>query len=118
LRYRKHVRELPGRPDIVFPRARVVVFSDGDFWHGRNWPTLRPKLERGTNSGYWAAKIASNIERDRAVNQALAEAGWRVLRLWENEIKRDPCAAVNLVVEALGAPAIRQQDSSSRKVTV
>src|SRR5262245_16915381 len=52
LRYRKNVTALPGMPDLVFPRARAVVFCDGDFWHGRDWPHLREKLERGTNGSY------------------------------------------------------------------
>jgi len=97
LRYRKNVKTLPGKPDIVFGRARVAVFCDGDFWHGRNWKELKSKLRQGTNAEYWLAKIESNIERDR-LNTALLEAdGWSVLRLWETDIKRDPQAAAESV---------------------
>jgi DNA mismatch endonuclease (patch repair protein) len=90
LRYRKNVKSLPGKPDIVFFRNKVAIFCDGDFWHGREWPKLRAKLKRGSNSNYWLQKIRSNIERDRR-NQALLEkSGWLVIRLWESDIKRSP----------------------------
>src|SRR5438552_1744468 len=65
LRYRTNVVELPGRPDIVFPGARVAVFCDGDFWHGRALRRRLRKLARGHNAPYWAAKIRSNVLRDR-----------------------------------------------------
>jgi DNA mismatch endonuclease, patch repair protein len=90
LRYRKNVKSLPGKPDIVFFRNKVAIFCDGDFWHGREWPKLRVKLKQGSNSNYWVQKIRSNIERDRR-NQALLEKnGWTVIRLWESDIKRSP----------------------------
>ncbi|MGH2601465.1 MAG: very short patch repair endonuclease [Dehalococcoidia bacterium] len=97
LRYRTHVSSLPGNPDVVFTRVRVAVFCDGDFWHGRNWETLKPKLERGTNPRYWPAKIARNMERDRANDVRLQELGWCVVRLWETDIIRDPAAAVEYI---------------------
>lgn len=100
-RYRKNVETLPGKPDIVFLRARVAVFCDGDFWHGRNWKELKSKLSRGTNAEYWLSKIESNIERDSR-NTALLEAdGWAVLRLWETDIKRDLQAAAEQVREVV-----------------
>jgi DNA mismatch endonuclease (patch repair protein) len=90
LRYRKNVKTLAGKPDIVFPRARVAVFCDGDFWHGRRWQILRRKLKQGTNAGYWTAKILSNIQRDRINTALLEKSGWRVIRLWETDIKEKP----------------------------
>src|SRR5258708_39840100 len=57
LRYRKNVRTLPGAPDVVFFRARVAVFCDGDFWHGNNWKRLRVQLKKRHNAHYWIAKI-------------------------------------------------------------
>src|SRR5437879_2095090 len=57
LRYRKNVTGLPGKPDLVFGAARVVVFCDGDFWHGKRWRRLRNELARRHNSVYWLAKI-------------------------------------------------------------
>jgi DNA mismatch endonuclease (patch repair protein) len=90
LRYRTHWQKLPGRPDIVFPRARLAIFCDGDFWHGRNWAQLRPVLQRRANPLYWVAKIAANRARDERTRRAIRRRGWQVMRLWETEIRRDP----------------------------
>src|SRR6476660_6112432 len=62
LRYRKHVAGLAGNPDLVFVRPRVVVFCDGDFWHGRDWDRLKEQLARRHNAAYWLAKIGRNRE--------------------------------------------------------
>ena len=97
LRYRKNVRTLPGKPDVVFTRARVAIFCDGDFWHGRKWPDLRRKLGEGTNASYWKVKIASNRERDQYVNEKLKQAGWRVVRLWEGDILKNPARVASKV---------------------
>jgi DNA mismatch endonuclease (patch repair protein) len=90
LRYRKHSAGLPGNPDLVFRAARVVVFCDGDFWHGRDWERLRADLRRRHNAEYWIAKIGRNRERDEEQNARLTGGGWLVVRLWESEIVRDP----------------------------
>lgn len=82
LRFRIHVRSLPGTPDIVFPAARLAVFVDGDFWHGRHYAAKHAEWKE-----YWRAKIARNMERDRAADEALAAAGWRVLRIWERDLR-------------------------------
>jgi DNA mismatch endonuclease (patch repair protein) len=103
LRYRKNVGRLPGSPDLVFASARLVVFCDGDFWHGRSWPRLQEKLKRGSNAPYWSAKIARNRQRDRAHQKLLESQGWKVLRLWETDIRRDPGAAALKVRKALEA---------------
>lgn len=90
LRYRKDVAGLPGRPDLVFVRARVVVFCDGDFWHGKDWEKRREKLAAGTNATYWIAKVARNIDRDREQEGALRSQGWTVHRFWESDIRAAP----------------------------
>jgi DNA mismatch endonuclease (patch repair protein) len=93
LRYRKHVAGLPGRPDFVFAGPRVCVFCDGDFWHGRDWDTLRERLARRANPEYWLAKIGRNAERDREQTAQLTQLGWLVIRVWETDVLRDPEAA-------------------------
>jgi DNA mismatch endonuclease (patch repair protein) len=100
-RYRLHAPDLPGKPDIVIRRARVVVFCDGDFWHGRRWKQRRAKLARGANAPYWTAKIAANVARDRRNTRALVREGWLVVRLWETDILRDPASAVKRVETAV-----------------
>jgi DNA mismatch endonuclease (patch repair protein) len=103
LRFRLHLRTLPGNPDIVLPRHRAVIFVDGDFWHGRHWTSRRERLERGSNPEYWVAKLADNIRRDRAVTRRLRRAGWRVIRVWESDIKRDAGAVATRIMRLLTA---------------
>lgn len=75
--------KLFGKPDFVFSRVRVVVFVDGDFWHGNPKTRRTPK----TNQEYWEKKIRSNRRRDRLVTKTLKDSGWRVLRVWESELR-------------------------------
>ena len=86
----------PIRPDVVFTRARVAVFIDGCFWHGCPQHGTTPKA----NSGYWGPKLARNVARDRANEQRLTAAGWRVLRIWEHTPVEE---AANIVVRTLKA---------------
>jgi DNA mismatch endonuclease (patch repair protein) len=86
LRYRKNLASLPGCPDIVFQRARIAIFCDGDFWHGRDWNARRERLEGGSNGEYWIAKIERNIRRAVEVEELLRGLGWRVIRVWESDI--------------------------------
>jgi DNA mismatch endonuclease, patch repair protein len=94
LRYRVHYGKLVGRPDIVFPGARVVVFIDGDFWHGNAWrlrgmASFDEQFRFRSRPEWWRAKISRNMERDKEVNEALSGIGWRVLRLWESDVLKD-----------------------------
>lgn len=87
LRYRKNYASLPGSPDIAFLGPRVVVFVDGDFWHGRDWAARQLRLRR--NRDYWIQKIERNMQRDRDVDAALHGRGWVVVRLWSSDVERD-----------------------------
>lgn len=97
MRYWKHYGELPGKPDLAFPRVHIVVFCDGDFWHGRHWPRLRAQLLARANSAYWLPKIARNRERDAEQTSRLEQMGWTVLRFWETEVLKDPEAAADVI---------------------
>lgn len=101
LRYRLQAGDLPGKPDIVFRRQRLAVFVDGDFWHGRDWPMRRGKLERGSNAAYWLAKIGYNIERDRKTSSLLESMGWRVMRCWETDVLRAPETVASDILKQL-----------------
>jgi DNA mismatch endonuclease (patch repair protein) len=85
LRYRL-ANSLPGRPDFVFLRERVGVFVDGCFWHGCPAHGVKPK----TNKEFWRRKLSGNIRRDRKVGRQLRAQGWKVVRVWEHEIRNDP----------------------------
>lgn len=92
-RYRKNVVTLPGKPDIVFARAKVVVFVDGDYWHGRilseNGVRGLRRLFKTPNKAYWIAKIVGNAARDKRVTNQLRDDGWIVLRFWESDLRGD-----------------------------
>ena len=85
LRFRLQVKKLPGRPDIVLPKYRTVIFVDGCFWHGHEG--CRYYRLPKSNVEFWQNKISRNIERDRFADAALARLGWRVIRVWECDIR-------------------------------
>ena len=83
-RYRLHDKKLPGKPDIVLPKYKTVIFVHGCFWHGHNckyfkWPRTRPE--------FWREKISGNVERDRKAFAKLEKLGWRVVVIWECETR-------------------------------
>lgn len=100
-RYRLHARDLPGQPDLIFGRAKLAVFVDGDFWHGRNWRQRRKRLASGSNASYWIAKIESNRLRDSRHSAALRALGWEVVRIWESTLTRDSDAVVEKILDLL-----------------
>ena len=83
-RFRLHRKDLPGNPDVVFPARKAVLFVHGCFWHGH---TCRRGGIPSTNVNFWANKIQGNRERDRRVQKTLRRNGWRVLTVWECELK-------------------------------
>ena len=83
-RYRIHYN-LPGKPDIVYVSKKIVIFLDGDFWHGYNWK----KLGKVPPRKYWQKKIQKNIDRAKKYNKMLKKDGWKVIRIWEHEVKRN-----------------------------
>lgn len=105
--YRIGPANVVGRPDIAFPRERVAVFCDGDFWHGRDLTKRIAKLEKGHNAPYWIEKIKGNVARDRRTSFQLETDGWTVLRFWETDVKRDPRAAALSVANAVAQNKVR-----------
>lgn len=83
--FAENVKSLTGKPDIVFRRKKIVVFIDSDFWH------LHPKrfIMPQSNKRYWREKIRRNKERDKEVNAKLKKEGWKVIRIWEHDVKRN-----------------------------
>ncbi|MEO9904317.1 MULTISPECIES: very short patch repair endonuclease [Alphaproteobacteria] len=85
-RYRLHVKDLPGKPDIVLPKYKTVIFVHGCFWHKHDckyfkWPKTRPD--------FWKEKIEANVRRDRASSKQLENTGWNVLTIWECELRKE-----------------------------
>lgn len=93
-RYRLHRADLPGRPDLVFPGRRRVIFVHGCFWHGHGCP--RGARVPKANRDYWLGKIARNVARDAAACAALAAAGWGVAVVWECELRDRPALEARL----------------------
>jgi DNA mismatch endonuclease (patch repair protein) len=96
---------LPGKPDFVFPGKRVAVFVDGCFWHGC------PRCSRGvaTNGLFWRTKISGNRRRDRRVSRRLRSLGWRVLRVWEHEIRAKSSVIPPRLVRAVAGTGARKR---------
>lgn len=101
IRYRINVKALPGSPDIVIRKKMLVIFVDGEFWHGYNWEIKKEKIK--TNRGFWIPKIERNIQRDLENNDALKKMGFNVLRFWEHEIKKDITSCINKIVAAISS---------------
>lgn len=95
-RYRKNVRTLPGSPDLVLVRHRLVIFIDGDFWHGYRFPLWRAQL-----APFWRNKIEGNRRRDMRNFRRLRRGGWTVIRVWQHEIRADVDAVTQRIVQRL-----------------
>lgn len=95
-RYRKNYNELPGKPDIAITKYRIAIFCDSEFFHGKDWEVLKPRLQKGDNAEYWIPKIQRNRERDDEINKKLLFLGWTVIRFWGRDImkKTDECVKV------------------------
>ena len=100
-RYRKNYDKLPGRPDIAITKYKIAIFCDGEFFHGKDWEVLRPRLARGNNGDFWIKKISCNRKRDDDVNKALLFMGWTVIRFWGKDIKKNPDECVKVVEETV-----------------
>lgn len=100
-RYRKNDKRLPGHPNIVLPKYKTVIFVNGCFWHGHEgckyfvWPK--------SNEEFWRKKIGSNIERDEKNVSALEQLGWRVLTIWECDLKNDQIETLNNILVKLNS---------------
>lgn len=105
LRFRLHRKDLPGTPDLVFPKHRTCVFVHGCFWHRH--PGCKKASTPKTRRDYWLPKFERNVERDREKEEALRRLGWRVVTIWECET-RDPEELERRLREAFGLPPARR----------
>lgn len=100
-RYRKNYNKLLGKPDIVLPKYKIVIFCDSEFFHGKDWDILKLKLKNSNNADYWIRKISRNRERDDEINKRLSFEGWTVIRFWGNDIKKHAEECVRVVEETI-----------------
>ncbi|MCR4744644.1 MAG: very short patch repair endonuclease [Lachnospiraceae bacterium] len=100
-RYRKNYGKLPGHPDIVLTKYHIAIFCDGEFFHGKDWEVLKPRLEKGSNADFWISKISRNRERDDEINKKLLFQGWTVTRFWGKDISKYTDECVKVIEEAI-----------------
>ena len=100
-RYRKNYKKLPGKPDIVLTKYKIAIFCDGEFFHGKDWEILKPRLEKGNSSEYWVSKISKNRKHDDEINKELLFLGWTVIRFWGNDIKKNTDECIKVIEEII-----------------
>ncbi len=105
-----NVKTIFGRPDFVFRRKKVAVFVDSDFWHGHRTRCVMPK----SNTEFWERKIRRNRQRDREVSRVLKEDGWKVLRLWEYDVKKEPSKSAEKIINILNQDYDRNKNRKKK----
>ncbi len=94
----RHYKRVIGKPDIALPRKKIAIFIDGDFWHGHDLEKWQSKLPEK----YWLQKISDNVARDRRNRAKLRRSGWKVLRIWEHQLCKEPDKYISKIVQFLG----------------
>ncbi|MDE6606637.1 MAG: very short patch repair endonuclease [Lachnospiraceae bacterium] len=100
-RYRKNYKTVAGSPDIALTKYKLAIFCDSEFFHGKDWEVLQPRLKKGKNSEYWIQKITRNMERDKEKDQYLVFEGWTVIHFWGKDILKDTDKCVRVIEEAI-----------------
>ena len=100
-RYRQNYKARPGKPDIVLTKYKIAIFCDGEFFHGKDWEVLKPRLEKSNNSDFWISKISRNMERDAEINKKLLFMGWTLISFWGAEIKKNTDECVRVIEETI-----------------
>ena len=101
IRYRKNYKALPGKPDIAITKHRIAIFCDSEFFHGKDWEVLKPRIEKGNNGKYWVDKISRNIERDRETDKKLLFLGWTVIHFWGEDILKNTDECLRVIEETI-----------------
>lgn len=101
IRYRKNYKGLPGTPDIVITKYKIAIFCDSEFFHGKDWEVLRPRLEQGANGDYWISKISRNIDRDKEKDERLLFLGWTVIHFWGKDILKNTEECIKVIEETI-----------------
>ena len=99
LRYRRNNSGIFGKPDFSFRQHKIAVFCDSEFFHGKDWAINKNRIQ--TNIEFWHTKIESNMARDRLVNDTLTHNGWKVIRFWGEEIKKNRDFCVQIISEEI-----------------
>ena len=100
-RYRKNYKALPGSPDIALTKYKIAIFCDSEFFHGKDWETLKPHLEKGNNPDYWIRKIERNRKRDWENDKKLLSFGYTVIHFWGKDILKRTEECIQVIEEAI-----------------
>ena len=98
-RYRKNSKVVFGKPDLTFKKYKVAVFVDSEYFHGKDWDKEKYRIK--TNRQFWWTKIEGNMQRDLRVNEHLINNGWKVLRFWSKEIRKNLANCVSSIEQQL-----------------
>ena len=109
-RYRKNYKKLPGSPDIVLTKYQIAIFCDGEFFHGKDWHILKPRLEKGKNPDYWVKKIERNIQRDKEKDNLLNYMGWTVIHFWGKDILKNTDECLRVIEETIFDQQLEEND--------
>ncbi|KAA3611068.1 MAG: very short patch repair endonuclease [Calditrichaeota bacterium] len=109
IRYRINYKKLPGKPDIVSKKYKLIIFIDGEFWHGYNWNEKKQKIK--SNRDFWIPKIERNMQRDRHNNETLKNMGYKVFRFWDFEIKKHLTECLEQVFDYLNEIEIKYKNN-------
>lgn len=99
LRYRRNNQEIFGNPDFTFRKFKIAVFCDSEYFHGKNWELNKHRIK--TNTEFWHKKIESNILRDKVVNETLFKNGWKVIRFWGDDIKKNIDFCIYIILKTI-----------------
>jgi len=99
LRYRRNNNKIYGKPDFTFRRLKIAVFCDSEYFHGKDWETNKNRIK--TNVEFWHNKIEGNIARDKSVNEMLFKNGWKVIRFWGEDIKKNIDFCVEVIMKEI-----------------
>ena len=99
IKFKRNCIAVIGKPDIAFIDKKIAVFVDGEFWHGYRWRQKKRKIR--DNRNYWIPKIERNIARDKKNNRQLREAGWKVIRFWQQQLIKDLPKCIQKIKKSL-----------------
>jgi len=95
IKFKKNYSQLHGNPDVALIDKKIAIFVDGEFWHGYQWKEKKKKIK--ANRPYWIPKIERTIKRDKENNKKLKKEGWKVIRFWQQQLKKDLQKCVNKI---------------------
>lgn len=110
-RYRRNNKTVFGKPDFTFKSLKIAIFCDSEYFHGKDWETQKHRIK--TNTEFWHKKIESNILRDKEVNEKLTKIGWKVIRFWGEELKKNLDICMDKIVEEI---KVRKKEIENDKI--